>query len=141
VEREEAVMTFRTLLIIKAAVCLVFGILLLFAPVALIGLLGGELGVAGVFTAREYGAALIGTLLLTWFAKGVNASDARRAILLDLLVYDAIGVVVTLQVVVSGVLNALGWAIVAVYLFFAVGSGYLLFGQDRPQEGQARGGA
>ena len=134
-------MTFRTLLIIQAAVCVVFGILLLFAPVALIGLLGGELGLAGVFTAREYGAALVGTLLLTWFARSVKASDARRAILLDLLVYDAIGVVITVQVVVSGVLNALGWAIVAVYLFFAVGSGYLLFAQDRPQEGQAQGWA
>jgi hypothetical protein len=45
---------------------------------------------------------------LTWFAKGVSASDARRAIPLDLLVYDAVGVVVTLQVVLSGVLNVLG---------------------------------
>ncbi len=134
-------MTFRTLLIIKAAVCLVFGILLLFAPVALIGVLGGELGGAGVFTAREYGAALVGTLLLTWFAKGVTASDARRAILLDLLVYDAIGVVVTLHVVLSGVLNVLGWGIVAVYLFFAVGSGYVLFGQSRVEKGRAGGGA
>jgi len=130
-------MTFRTLLIIKAAVCLVFGILLLLAPSALIRLLGGELGDAGMFTAREYGAALIGTLLLTWFAKGVKASDARRAILLDLLAYDAIGTAVTLQVVVSGVLNALGWAIVAVYAFFAVGSGYLLLWEKRLQAGQA----
>jgi hypothetical protein len=134
-------MTFRTLLIIKAAVCLVFGILLLFAPVALIGVLGGELGGAGVFTAREYGAALVGTLLLTWFAKGVTASDAKRAILFDLLVYDAIGVVVTLQVVLSGVLSVLGWAIVAVYLFFAFGAGYVLFAQSRVEKGQARGGA
>ena len=38
---------------------------------------------AGVFTAREYGAALVGTLLLTWFARGVKASDARRAVLLE----------------------------------------------------------
>jgi hypothetical protein len=141
VEGEEAVMTFRTLLIIKAAVCLVFGVLLLFAPAALIGLLGGELSGAGVFTAREYGAALVGTLLLTWFAKGVSASDAKRAILLDLLVYDAIGVVVTLQVVLSGVLNVLGWAIVAVYLFFAIGSGYVMSGQNRAEKGQALGGA
>jgi hypothetical protein len=96
---------------------------------------------AGVFTAREYGAALVGTLLLTWFARSVKASDARRAILLDLLVYDAIGVVVTVHVVVSGVLNALGWAIVAVYLFFAVGSGYLLLGEQRLQGGPAPGGA
>jgi len=38
---------------------------------SLIGLLGGELGLAGVFTAREYGAALVGTLLLTWL-RGVS---------------------------------------------------------------------
>jgi hypothetical protein len=125
-------MTFRNLLVIKAAVCLVFGALLLLAPVALVGLLGGELTGAGTFTAREYGAALVGTLLLTWFARGVRAADARRAILLDLLVYDAIGVLVTAQAVVSGVLSALGWAIVAVYLFFAVGSGYVLVREKSP---------
>ncbi len=124
-------MTFRNLLIIKAAVCLVFGIVLLLAPVWLLGLLGAPLGPAGSFTAHEYGAALIGNLLLTWFAKDVTAADARGAILLDLFVYDAIGVIITLLVVFSGVLNVLGWGIVIVYLFFAVGSGYLLY-KDRP---------
>ena len=119
-------MSFRTLLIIKAAVCLAFGLFLLFAPVVLLELLGATLNDAGTFTAREYGAALIGTLLLTWFAKNVTARDARGAILLDLLVYDLIGVVVTSTVVLSGVLNVLGWAIVVVYLLFTLGSGYLL---------------
>lgn len=124
-------MTFRSLLVIKAVVCLFFGVFLLVAPSSLFGLLGAALNAGGMFTAREYGAAMIGTLLLTWFAKDVKASDARGAILLDLLVYDAIGVVVTLLVVLSGVLNVLGWGIVAVYLFFAVGSGYLLLNGKR----------
>jgi hypothetical protein len=124
-------MTFRTLLVIKAAVCLVFGLFLLLAPVMLLDLLGTALNDGGTFTAREYGAALIGTLLLTWFAKDVKTADARGAILLDLLVYDAIGVIITFLVVLSGVLNMLGWAIVVVYLFFAAGSGYLLF-KERP---------
>ena len=119
-------MTFRTLLIIKAVVCLVFGIFLLLAPGVLLGLLGTALNEGGTFTAREYGAALVGTLLLTWFAKDVKAADARRAILLDLLIYDLIGVVITFLVVLSGVLNVLGWAILVVYLFFTVGAGYLL---------------
>jgi hypothetical protein len=127
-------MTFRTLLIIKAVVCLVFGVFLLLAPAALLGLLGAELNDAGTFTAREYGAALIGTLLLTWFAKDVKTADARGAILLDLLIYDFIGVVITFSVVVSGVLNVLGWAIVVVYLFFTVGSGYLLLKEKPFQE-------
>jgi hypothetical protein len=134
-------MTFRTLLVAKAVVCAAFGALLLFAPSALLGMLGTDLGAGGVFTAREYGAALIGTLLLTWFARDVGASDARGAILLDLLVYDAIGMVVTLQVVLTGVLNVLGWGIVAVYAFFAVVSGYLVL-RERPfRRAHAQGGA
>jgi hypothetical protein len=124
-------MTFRTLLIIKAVVCLVFGLFLLLAPVVLLDLLGTALNDGGTFTAREYGAALIGTLLLTWFAKDVKAADARGAILLDLLIYDFIGMVVTSSVVLSGVLNVLALAIVVVYLFFTVGSGYLLL-KERP---------
>jgi len=123
-------MTFRTLLIIKAVVCLVFGLLLLFAPVMLLDLLGAALNDGGTFTAREYGAALIGTLLLTWFARNVKAPDARGAILLDLLIYDCIGMVVTSVAVLSNVLNVLGWAIVVVYLFFTAGSGYLLLKEE-----------
>lgn len=124
-------MTFRTLLIIKAIVCLVFGLFLLLAPAVLLNLLGTELNDGGTFTAREYGAALVGTLLLTWFAKNVKAADARGAILLDLLVYDLIGLIVTSSVVIAGVLNVLGWSIVVVYLFFTVGSGYLLL-KEKP---------
>ncbi len=127
-------MTFRTLLIIKAAVCLIFGLCLLLIPTVLFNLLGTALNDGGTFTAREYGAALIGTLLLTWFAKDVKAADARGAILLDLLIYDLIGVIITVSVVLSGVLNVLGWAIVVVYLFFSVGSGYLLI-KERPFQG------
>jgi len=119
-------MTFRTLLILKAAVCLVFGVYLLVAPASLFGLLGASVSGAGLFPAREYGAAMIGILSLTWFAKDVQARDARFAILLALLVYDGIGVIITLWVVLPGVLNALGWGIVIVYAFFAAASGYLI---------------
>jgi hypothetical protein len=124
-------MTFRTLLIIKAIVCLVFGLFLLLAPAVLLNLLGAELNDGGTFTAREYGAALIGTLMLTWFAKNVKATDARGAILLDLFICDLIGMVITSYVVITGVLNVLGWSIVVVYLFFTVGSGYLLL-KEKP---------
>jgi hypothetical protein len=119
------------LLVAKAAVCLVFGVFLLAAPTTLLGILGANLGAGGAFTGREYGSALMGALLLMWFAKDVRASDARGAILLYLLVYDAIAMVVTLQATLSSVLNALGWLIVAVYAFFAAASGFLIV-RDRP---------
>jgi hypothetical protein len=119
-------MSFKNLLIFKAIVCLVFAILFLFVPVWMFELFGVNLSQGGTFPAREYGAALAGTMMLTWFARDMAASKARRPILLHLLVYDAIGFVVTVIYLLSGVLNWLGWGPAAIYLFFTVGSGYLL---------------
>jgi len=119
-------MTFKNLMIIKAVVCLGFGIILVFVPGVLMDFLGSSLGPGGTFLGRVYGAGLFGTLMLTWFARTAAESEARRPILLHLFVYDAIGLIVTVLAVISGVLNALGWSIVAVYLLITLGSGYLL---------------
>ncbi len=119
-------MSFKNLMIIKAIVCLVFGILLLAIPDGLLSIFGATLGDGGMFTAREYGAALFGNLFLCWFAKNSAESDARRAIILALFVYDLIAFVMTAITVISGVLNPLGWSIVFIYLFFTLGFGYYL---------------
>jgi hypothetical protein len=119
-------MTFKNLLIIKAVVCLAFAILFLLAPTWLFELFGVTLSVGGTFPAREYGAALAGAMMLTWFAREMAESEARRPILMYLLVYDIIGFIATTVYILSGVLNPLGWGPAAIYLFFTVGSGYLL---------------
>lgn len=119
-------MSFRNLMIIKALVCLVFGILLLAIPDKLLSIFGAALSDGGMFTAREYGAALFGNLFLCWFAKDAIESDVRRAIILALFVYDLIGFIVTTITVISGVLSALGWLIAFVYFFFTLGFGYFL---------------
>jgi len=123
-------MKFKTLMVIKAIVCLGFGPLLLFVPGPLLTLLGSSFGPGAAITAREYGAALLGGFMLTWFARNADESVARRAIVLDLFVYDAIAFVAMLLVQLSGGFNLLGWGIVAIYLFFALGFGYFL----RPQK-------
>lgn len=117
-------MNFKTLMVIKAIVCLGFGPLLLFVPGPLLTLLGSSYGPGAAITAREYGAALLGNLMLTWFARNAEESVARRAIILDLFVYDAVGFVAMLMIQLSGGLNLLGWGIVGIYLFFAIGFGY-----------------
>ena len=125
-------MKFRTLMIIKAIVCLGFGPLLLFAPGPLLTLLGVEFNSGAAFMGREYGAALVGNLLLTWFAKDAGPSDARRAIILHLFVYDAIAFVASLLFQLSGGMNLLGWGIVGIYLFFTVGFGYFWLAKKQP---------
>jgi hypothetical protein len=59
-------------------------------------------------------------------------SDARRAIILGLFIYDAIGFIVTLIAMISGLLNPLGWLAVVIYLFFSVGFGYFFFNEPNP---------
>ena len=123
-------MQFKTLMTIKAIVCLGFGFLILFFPNPLYGLFGASLGAAGLFAAREYGASLVGNLALTWYARNADELKARRAIILDLFLYDAVGVVITVISVLNGTLNWLGWGVVGVYLFFTVGYGYFWFAKQ-----------
>ena len=125
-------MKFKTLMIIKAIVCLGFGPLLLFVPGWLLNLLGTTYCPGAALTAREYGAALIGNLLLTWLGRNAEESPVRSAIIWNLFIYDAIGFVVTLIIQLSGGLNVLGWSIVAVYLFFMLGFGYFLIPKTKP---------
>jgi hypothetical protein len=119
-------MKFKTLMIIKAVVCLGFGPVMLFFPGPLLNLLGVTFCAGAAFTAREYGAALIGNLLLTWLARNADASFVRRALIWNLLVYDAIGFVVTLVFLLLRILNPLGLGVLAVYLFFTIGFGSFL---------------
>ena len=119
-------MSYKSVMVIKAFVCLGFGVLMLLVPRALFGIFGAELGPGGKFPAWEYSAALFGNLTLTWFARNAAASDARHAIILALFVYDVVGVVVSVIAVLTGILNPLGWLVVLVYLFFAWAFGSLL---------------
>ncbi|NQT27594.1 hypothetical protein HQ585_19725 [candidate division KSB1 bacterium] len=123
-------MKFKTLMIIKAVVCLGFGPLLLFFPGQLLNLLGTSFGPGAAFTARLYGATLFGNLFLTWLARTAENCIARRAIIWHLFIYDAIALIATLIIQLSGGLNVLGWGIVAVYLFFTIGFGYFLLPQN-----------
>jgi len=118
-------------MIIKALVCLGFGPLLLFIPAQLLNFLGAAYSSGAALTAREYGAALIGNLFLTWIARNADDSVARRAIIWALFIYDVIGFIATLVIQLAGGLNAFGWGIVFVYFFFAVGFGYFLFLQQK----------
>ena len=119
-------MNFKNLMIIKALVSVVFGILMLAIPDKLLSIFGAMLGDGGMFTAREYGSALIGNMFLCWFARNVTEPDAKKAITLALFVYDLIGFIATVLTVVAGILNPLGWLIAFVYLFFTLGFGYFL---------------
>jgi hypothetical protein len=117
-------MKLRNLMVVKAIVCLGFGVLLLAIPGQLMSLYGVTLQEGGVLMARLYGASLVGNLMLTWCSRNDPGSEALRAAVLGLFVYDAVGLVVAVVATLSGGMNVLGWSVVAIYLFFTVGYGY-----------------
>lgn len=117
---------------VKAIVCLVFGPLFVLLPQALLELYGVRLGAGGVFVARLYGASLFGSLAISWSARTARGSEALRAIVLGFFIYDAIAFFVALAAQFSGVMNALGWSAVAIYLLLTLGFGYFQFKPGAP---------
>lgn len=125
-------MKIKTMMIIKAIVCLCLGLPITIYPQFVYSIFGGTLAPGGIFAAREYGAAMLGIMLITWFSRNAHISDALWAVILGLTVYDAIGVVVTLIAIFTGAVSALAWLVVALYLFITLGFGWLLLKNPKP---------
>ncbi len=125
-------MKFQTMMVIKAVVTLVLGVPIVLVPAFIYSIFGVTLDSGGAFAAREYGAAMLGILMICWFGRYVAESPIRWALALGLCVYDAIGFVISLVAVVTGVLNLLGWSIVLLYLLLALGFGYFLVRRPQP---------
>lgn len=120
-------MTLRNLFIVNAVLAFVFGVAFVLVTTQLVSLYGGTLNPAGIIVARLLGATLLGISVFTWFARDAEDSEARRGIVLGQFVHTAIGFIVLLVGQLSGLMNPLGWSIVAIYLLLALGYGYFQF--------------
>jgi len=119
-------MKLSSFLIIKAIVCLVFGIGFVLIPAKLMSTYGATLETAGEYMSRLFGAVFIGIAFICWLCRGTNW-NALKGITLSLLLADTIGFIVALIYQLSGFMNALGWINVALWLIFALGLGYFRF--------------
>ena len=113
-------------LVVKAVISLAFGITFALVPAAVMPLYGATLDPIGTLMARLLGACLIGIGLICWLDRSADP-QALRGITLALCVGDTVGFIAALLGQLSGVMNALGWVNVAIWLFLAVGLGYFRF--------------
>jgi hypothetical protein len=121
-------MKLSTMMIINALVAAVFGVAFVLVPSQTISLYGvEEASEILILISRLMGAAFIGFAVLTWLARNASDSDARRAIVLALIVSDGIGFIAALIAQLADVVNSLGWSTVAIYLLLALGFGYFQF--------------
>ena len=76
-----------------------------------------------------FGVELIGVGLICWLIRDVVEPRFQRPIILSLLISDIIGVIVAVLGTTSGVMSAMGWSSVAIYLLLAFGYGFFLIGK------------
>ena len=119
-------MKLKGFLVFKAIISIADGIALLIVPVAYMGMIGVALGVEGAIAARFFGTMLIGMGLICWFSRGGERSTIGN-ILLSLFITDVIGFILALRIQLAGLMNSLGWIVVAVWLILALGLGYFRF--------------
>lgn len=114
-------------MVINAVIAIVFGITFVVVPARIVSFYGITADAPLRYVGQLFGAALIAFAVLTWSARKAPDSEARKAILLALFIGDGIGFVVALIGQLRGVMNALGWSTVAIYLLLSLGFGYFRF--------------
>ena len=117
-------------MVIYAVVSTVFGLAFVFTPGLILPIYGVEPGAALRLIGQLFGAVLISLALLAWLVRNLRDSVTQHAVTLALLVGEALGFILALIGQLNGVLNALGWSVVVVYLFFTLGLVYLQFSKS-----------
>jgi hypothetical protein len=119
-------MKLSSFLVVKAVISLVFGIIFALMPAVAMSLYGATLDPAGVMMTRFLGACLIGIGLICWLDRDADPK-ALQGITLALCIGDTVGFLVALVSQLSGLVNALGWVNVIIWLLLALGLGYFRF--------------
>jgi hypothetical protein len=120
-------MKLKTLLVIYAVVSLILGLGLLLVPNMVLSSYGTAPDDIALLQTQFLGGLILSLAVMAWFARNAGPSDARNAILLAVCLSEAIGLVVALLALSSGVLPPTGWGNVAIFLVFALAFGYARF--------------
>jgi apolipoprotein N-acyltransferase len=115
---------YRSLMVLAAADGIAFGVGNLLLPDIVLSILGGELNALGRSVFQTLGAAILGYGVVAWFLRKLEDGPMRRGVIVGVVIsFVAIAVVVGLAAL-SGLVNLLAWAVVAIHA--AVATGLLL---------------
>ena len=125
-------MSLRFWMAAKAIVEVVFGIGFVAVPAYLADLFGMDFNETGELMARLFGTAFIFGAIVLWLAQNASHTEkALQAIVIGVILSNAIGFVVTLMATLADTWNALGWLPVGLYLVFGLVFAYFLFTKPR----------
>ena len=120
-------MKLNTLMVINSIIAFVFGIAFVLIPWQVLSLYGTQPSPELNYVGQLFGGALLTFAVLTWIARNADKSDARKAIVMALLIGDVIGFILSLIAQLNNVVNNFGWSTVVIYFLLAIGFAYFTF--------------
>jgi len=120
-------MNVKLFLAIAAAIAVVYGIAFVSIPGFVLAIYGDATPNAlAILGFRFFGLSLLSLGLIGWFVRETSDWTALRGLLLGLSVGNVVGVVVSIWGTVTGIMNAMGWSAVLIYLVLLAESVYYL---------------
>jgi hypothetical protein len=120
-------MKLRVVFTINFPIAIFFGLSCSLLP----GLVGRMYGLASddatIWVTRLVGGSILGYATLMWFGRKSPSAEARRAVALALFVQDIVGLAASLEIQLSGSINAFGWSNLIIYGALALAYAYFLF--------------
>ena len=120
-------MNLRNLFTLNLAIAIFFGISCALFPVWVLQLYGLVPTEAAIWTTRLVGGSILGFATLMWFGRTAATQEGRRAIAIALLVQDLVGLLASIEIQLSGAVNAFGWSSILLYGFLSIGYAYFIF--------------
>jgi hypothetical protein len=120
-------MKLRSVFTINFPIAVIFGLTCSLLPGLVLQMYGLLADDAAIWITRLVGGSILGFSTLMWFGRKTASSEARRAIALALFVQDIVGFAASLEIQLSGSVNALGWSSPILYGALALCYTYFLF--------------
>jgi len=111
---------------------MITGLGFLLVPVSALVILGTETDAVGLALARFFGATMFLAGLVLWMTRTVHDAHFLRTLASAVFVGDAVATIVAVRETLSGTINAVGWAVAALYLAFCLAFGYSLLRISEP---------
>jgi hypothetical protein len=112
---------FRSLMIIAAADGITFGLGNLLLPDVILSVLGAEADPLGRSVFQTLGAAILGYGVVAWSLRDLEEGAMRRGVIAGIVISFATIAVVVGVAALSGLLDLLAWAVVAIHAAVAIG--------------------
>jgi hypothetical protein len=119
-------MTAKTFLTISSIFAILYGLGFLLLPGPSIAFYGTEPESHLILVMRFFGSALLAFGVLEWFGRDFREWEAVRAVLIAVIILNAVGLLVTLGGIAEGLFNSTVWSSVILYAAFLAGAVYCL---------------